>query len=178
MAAIAQREGGQFLRALQDPAHPWREKLRLWALDFAARLKNDPGLQEKVEQAKNEWLAGRTDLAERIAGGVAALLRAATGDTGRAVIRRWLDIQVGRLVHAFRGDAGQQQALAQLLRQGIMAFIDTHHAHIGTMVRERLDQYSTAALVAFIENKVGNDLQMIRINGSVVGGLQACSFSC
>ncbi len=171
MAAIAQREGGQFLRALQDPAHPWREKLRLWALDFAARLKNDPGLQEKVEQAKNEWLAGRTDLAERIAGGVAALLRAATGDTGRAVIRRWLDIQVGRLVHAFRGDAGQQQALAQLLRQGIMAFIDTHHAHIGTMVRERLDQYSTAALVAFIENKVGNDLQMIRINGSVVGGL-------
>ena len=52
-----------------------------------------------------------------------------------------------------------------------MAFIDTHHAHIGTMVRERLDQYSSAALVEFIEGRVGNDLQMIRINGSVVGGL-------
>lgn len=171
MAAIAQREGGQLLRTLRDSAHPWRENLRQWALALAARLKNDPDLQERVERAKNEWLAGRTDLAEHIGGGVAVILKAAGGDTGRAAIRRWLTAQVDRLVSAFRDDAGQQQALAQLLRQALMAFIDTHHAHIGTMVRERLDQYSSAALVEFIEGRVGNDLQMIRINGSVVGGL-------
>ncbi|MDT8903474.1 DUF445 domain-containing protein [Anaeroselena agilis] len=171
MAAIAQREGGLLLRSLQDPAHPWREKLRQWALTLAARLKSDSVLQERVEQAKNEWLAGRTDLAERIGGGVAILLKAASGDTGRAAIRRWLTARVDRLVLAFRDDAGQQQALARLLRQALMAFVDTHHFHIGTMVRERLDQYSTTALVDFIESRVGNDLQMIRINGSVVGGL-------
>lgn len=171
MAAIAQREGGQFVRALQDTAHPWRENLRQWALALATRLKNDPDLQERVERAKNEWLAGRTDLAERIGAIVAVILKAASGDTGRAVIRRWLTAQVDRLVLAFRDDVSQQQALAQLLRQALMAFIDTHHAHIGTMVRERLDQYSTEALVEFIEGRVGNDLQMIRINGSVVGGL-------
>jgi uncharacterized membrane-anchored protein YjiN (DUF445 family) len=171
LAAVVQREGDVFLRSLGDPAHPWRQNLRRWALDLAARLRDDPALQQRVEQAKSAWLAEQTDLAEQIAGGIAAIQRAAAGETGRAAIRRWLASRVDRLVLSFRQNGDQQQALAQLLRRALMAFIDTHHGHIGRMVRERLDQYSTEALVELIESRVGNDLQMIRINGSVVGGL-------
>jgi uncharacterized membrane-anchored protein YjiN (DUF445 family) len=171
MAAIIQREGGAFLKNLADPAHPWRESLRQWALDLAARLRDDPALQRRVEQAKRAWLDERTDLAEQFAGGIAAIQRAAAGEPGQAAIRRWLAAQVDRLVLSFRQSGDQQQALAQLFRRALMAFIDTHHAHIGRMVRERLDQYSTETLVELIESRVGNDLQMIRINGSVVGGL-------
>jgi uncharacterized membrane-anchored protein YjiN (DUF445 family) len=39
------------------------------------------------------------------------------------------------------------------------------------MAHEYLALWSNERLVAYIEDKVGNDLQMIRINGSVVGGL-------
>ncbi len=176
MAAILQREGGAFLGSLADPAHPRRENLRRWALDLATRLRDDPGLQQRVEQAKNGWLAERTDLAEQIAAGIAVVQRAAAGEAGRAVLHRWLGAQVDRLVHAFQHSGDQQQALARLLRQALTAFIDTHHAHIGRMVRERLDQYSTETLVELIETRVGNDLQMIRINGSVVGGLAGMLF--
>lgn len=171
MAAVIQREGETFLRTLADPGHPWRENLRQRALALAGRLRDDPALRQRVEQAKNEWLEGRTDLAGQIAGLVAAVQQAASGEAGRSVIRRWLAAQVDGLILAFRQSTDQQQALAQLLRQALLAFIDTHHAHIGRMVRERLDQYSTEDLVDLIESRVGNDLQMIRINGSVVGGL-------
>ncbi|TGE39527.1 DUF445 domain-containing protein [Desulfosporosinus fructosivorans] len=49
--------------------------------------------------------------------------------------------------------------------------IGLHHKTIGRMVREGLDPLTDDKLVELIEDKAGNDLQMIRINGSVVGGL-------
>jgi len=38
-------------------------------------------------------------------------------------------------------------------------------------VRENLDALDTGMLVSMIEARVGNDLQFIRLNGAVVGGL-------
>lgn len=49
--------------------------------------------------------------------------------------------------------------------------IGLHHNAIGRMVHEGLDPLTDDKLVELIEDKAGNDLQMIRINGSVVGGL-------
>ncbi len=49
--------------------------------------------------------------------------------------------------------------------------IGLHHKAIGRMVHEGLDPLTDDKLVELIEDKAGNDLQMIRINGSVVGGL-------
>ena len=46
-----------------------------------------------------------------------------------------------------------------------------HHAFITQMVKERLEEFSDDELIAFVESRVDDDLQMIRINGSVVGSL-------
>lgn len=171
MAAIAQREAGLLLSQLQAADHPWRQALRQRALAFAERLSSDEDLMVRVEEAKNKWLENRTDLAERLTAGVGYLQRVAGGEAGREIIHRWLDNQAGRLVASFSRNLEQQQVVGDLLKRALFAQIDAHHTHIGKMVRERLDQYSTAAMVELIESRVGNDLQMIRINGSIVGGL-------
>jgi uncharacterized membrane-anchored protein YjiN (DUF445 family) len=46
-----------------------------------------------------------------------------------------------------------------------------HHHQIGITVRENLEALETGELVARIEDRVGADLQFIRLNGAVVGGL-------
>jgi len=46
-----------------------------------------------------------------------------------------------------------------------------HHHQIGVTVREHLTRLETGKLVAQIEGRVGADLQFIRLNGAVVGGL-------
>jgi uncharacterized membrane-anchored protein YjiN (DUF445 family) len=46
-----------------------------------------------------------------------------------------------------------------------------HHHQIGLTVRESLEALETGELVAQIEARVGGDLQFIRLNGAVVGGL-------
>jgi uncharacterized membrane-anchored protein YjiN (DUF445 family) len=46
-----------------------------------------------------------------------------------------------------------------------------HHHQIGLTVRENLEALETNTLVAQIEARVGADLQFIRLNGALVGGL-------
>ena len=46
-----------------------------------------------------------------------------------------------------------------------------HHDLIPGLIREHLNGLSDDELVTFMEDKVQDDLQMIRINGSVVGAL-------
>ena len=46
-----------------------------------------------------------------------------------------------------------------------------HHHQIGLTVRENLEALDPGRLVEMIESRVGNDLQFIRLNGAIVGGL-------
>jgi uncharacterized membrane-anchored protein YjiN (DUF445 family) len=48
-------------------------------------------------------------------------------------------------------------------------FIDSHHESIGRLVRENIDKFDTVTLIRMIEEKVGNDLQWIRVNGAICG---------
>jgi uncharacterized membrane-anchored protein YjiN (DUF445 family) len=49
--------------------------------------------------------------------------------------------------------------------------IQNEHDLIGGMVRETLAAYTDQDLNRFVEEKAGNDLQWIRINGSMIGGV-------
>lgn len=53
----------------------------------------------------------------------------------------------------------------------LLPVIENQHQRIGKIVQEGLERYSDEMLVELIESKAGEDLQMIRINGSVVGGM-------
>lgn len=46
-----------------------------------------------------------------------------------------------------------------------------HHSLIGTLVEEQLDLLSEEKLTALIQDRVGEDLSWIRLNGTFVGGL-------
>lgn len=57
------------------------------------------------------------------------------------------------------------------IKKSITNIINKEHSVIGKIVRDTLDSFSDEALNKFIEDRAGNDLQWIRINGSIVGGL-------
>jgi uncharacterized membrane-anchored protein YjiN (DUF445 family) len=57
------------------------------------------------------------------------------------------------------------------IKELLISFINKKHSTIGVIVRDRINLFSTEELVELIEGVAGNDLQMIRINGSVVGGI-------
>ncbi len=56
-------------------------------------------------------------------------------------------------------------------RRLAVQLIEQHHALVGKLVEEQLNRLSEERLSALIEDKVGEDLNWIRLNGTFVGGL-------
>ena len=82
-----------------------------------------------------------------------------------------LEEYVGRYIDTFCASKAMQASFDTKVKKFFQSELDKHHAMLTGLIRERLDEFSDDALVAFVESKVENDLQMIRINGSAIGGL-------
>ena len=86
-------------------------------------------------------------------------------------LQNYIESLVEKLAAGFKESSSDQAALDAFIKDALMQLIDENHAVIGQMVRNKLDMFSTEMLVDMIEEKAGNDLQIIRINGSIVGGI-------
>lgn len=75
------------------------------------------------------------------------------------------------IVRALLDQPERIDALDSFLKSSLGNFIDAHHSALCQTVRTKLDTLTDLELAQLIELKAGNDLQMIRINGSIVGGL-------
>ena len=64
-----------------------------------------------------------------------------------------------------------QARFDRMVKDFLHAELVKHHALLAGIIQERLDEFSDDELVEFVEEKVQDDLQMIRINGSIVGAL-------
>ena len=82
-----------------------------------------------------------------------------------------LDSAATTLLHSFQEQPDRLKALDQLLKSIFSQVIETHHATLTKIIRSKLDALTDQDLVQLIEAKAGNDLQMVRINGSLIGGL-------
>jgi uncharacterized membrane-anchored protein YjiN (DUF445 family) len=82
---------------------------------------------------------------------------------------------IDRRLHAgivdFLADPDRSAAFDRWVRSTADDLLRRYHHQIGVTVRENLEALETGALVARIEDRVGADLQFIRLNGAVVGGL-------
>ena len=55
--------------------------------------------------------------------------------------------------------------------------VEKHHGMIAEFVRDYLNQKSEDELISFVEGKVQTDLQMIRVNGAIVGAFVGMGLS-
>ena len=82
-----------------------------------------------------------------------------------------LVVNLRRLLDELQSEKTAQQNIDSWMRETITQLINKYHHEIGNMVRTSLWRLDDVGLVTQIQEKVGNDLQYIRLNGAVVGGL-------
>ena len=173
--AIARKITGGVLQLLADvqvAEHPWRRKLGDEVERWIARLAEDPELRVAGEALKAQILAdpGLAEHAHRLWSEVQGRLQAEWSEGAEA-----LQARLERLVRELGGWLAADPAVQRSLNTGARAFVRRvlapHREEIGRFVAQTVDGWDARSLVERLELQVGPDLQFIRLNGTLVGGL-------
>ena len=160
------------LAEMRDPLHPWRVELRKTVEKLIAELATDPQMRARAEDLKAELLASpllieqaKTLWAE-VETGLASGLPAHSEAIGEACARAlrnagtWL-----------QEDEERKAQLNRRIRIIGERFLLPYRVEIGAYIERVVRNWDSATLVDRLELQVGKDLQYIRINGTLVGGL-------
>ncbi|HEX9933387.1 MAG TPA: DUF445 domain-containing protein [Allosphingosinicella sp.] len=155
-----------------DEKHPLRAKAEEGLASLAAGLQNDPDTRAKVEEWKNELIANKA-VADWVEGlwenARAGLLRAAR-DPGAAMAGRFGEA-LRQLGDTLQQDERLKRAINQFARRALVGAVASYGSGIVTLVSETVRGWDARTVTDRLESAVGRDLQYIRINGTIVGGL-------
>jgi len=158
--------------AADDPGHSVRIKIEEGLAALAFDLQNSPEMQARVERVRDEmlanpaiqhWLDGLWQAAR------AGLLRAAR-DPDAMLAGRLGDAtrQIGEML---RDDPALKSLVNRFARRVAAGTAARYGSGIVTLVSETVRGWDARTVTDRLENAVGRDLQYIRINGTLVGGL-------
>ena len=85
--------------------------------------------------------------------------------------RTEVDKLVDKKIDEFIKNESLQNQFDALVKSVIENLLNEYHDQIPALIREKLEKFDDDKLTEFVESRVSDDLQMIRINGSVCGAL-------
>jgi uncharacterized membrane-anchored protein YjiN (DUF445 family) len=155
-----------------DPGHQARRALDSMLAQLAHDLQHDPETQERTERLKERLL----DHPQVVDSGIAlwnALRRVLTAsllDPDGALRER-----LGRELAAFGARLREDEELRERLDAGaadLAVFaVERYGAEVTGVITHTIERWDGREAARRIELHVGRDLQFIRINGTIVGGL-------
>lgn len=167
IAELLQRELVEVLEELSSPSHPVFVKLTENASSLLHRLDEDQTLLDLLQTWKNGMLE-RLGLLEALQ---QLLASAVDSDIRRQEAAHWLAVNIDSYRIRLKNDESIKKSTEEMLKSMLQKVIINEHHLIGEIAKETLDAFSNEKLIQFINDKVGDDLQWIRINGSIVGAL-------
>jgi len=156
----------------QEPDHPVRQRLMEAMSELPGRLRTDGRLAERVEAAKRDLLA--TPMATRVIEDTAAALHRtllADLERPRSEVRIWIVERLERARRALIADDELRGQLDRWTKARVLEVVERHHERIAGFIENGVLALGPEGAVRLIEEHAGDDLQYIRVNGTVVGGL-------
>jgi uncharacterized membrane-anchored protein YjiN (DUF445 family) len=161
-----------FVEVRDDPKHPFRGEFDRMLLSFVERLGSDRAFADRVNGLKRDLLARPEleGLARNIWSNVKDFIeRSASGET--QVLQQYLARMFAEAGEALAGDA----ELRAEINEGLVAILRTvvadQKSGVSTFISDQMKAWDMQQLIALLEINVGRDLQYIRFNGSLIGGL-------
>jgi len=155
-----------------DPNHEIRSQLDKWVAALAENLETAPEYRERGEQLKRDLL-GHAELRKWTSSvweEVKVALRSQAADPESELRSRLADALMGA-ARRLRDDPALADKVEQLVESGIRYVAEHFHDEIVDLVSGTISRWDAADTSSKLEILLGRDLQFIRINGTVVGGL-------
>jgi uncharacterized membrane-anchored protein YjiN (DUF445 family) len=155
-----------------DPEHPARTELvaRIRGLQHA--LAEDPALADKSRALQHDLVAHPAvrayahDLWSRLGGD----LHAALADP-ESPLRLGVESEIRKLGAVLRDDEEVAARLNGWLEQLLLYIVENYRDPLSEIVSETIESWDPIATSQRVEQHIGTDLQYIRVNGTLVGGL-------
>jgi uncharacterized membrane-anchored protein YjiN (DUF445 family) len=154
------------------PEHEVRRSIDARVTSFAERLRHDPALLAKGEELKEELLAhpdARAWLASLWAEAKRAMLHAAADPASELRARMATSLQ--RMGERLLVDAELQAKVDGWVERSVSYVVDHYRSEVSDLIATTVERWDATSTARKIEVQVGRDLQFIRINGTLVGGL-------
>jgi uncharacterized membrane-anchored protein YjiN (DUF445 family) len=155
-----------------DPAHPVRIKVEEALAQLANDLQTRPETRERVEAIKEQLLDNKSVslwLDTIWQKGREAIIKAARNPD--AVLAGKLGEVLKSMGGTLEKDPGIRAAINQFARRAVVGMAASYGGSIVKLVSETIRSWDARTVTARLESAVGRDLQYIRINGTIVGGL-------
>ncbi|MEY2581264.1 MAG: hypothetical protein QOE09_1113 [Ilumatobacteraceae bacterium] len=155
-----------------NPDHEVRRSIETRVIAFAGRLRNDPAMLAKGEELKNELLAHPD---------VRAWLGSLWGEVKRNTVsaladptselRERLDLSLMTLGKRLASEPELQAKVDDWVMRAADHIVDHYRGEVADLIAGTVAKWDGKATSERMELQVGRDLQFIRINGTIVGGL-------
>jgi uncharacterized membrane-anchored protein YjiN (DUF445 family) len=161
-----------FEEVRSDPNHPFRGEFDRMVLSFVDRLGSEPAYAERIAGLKRDLLARPelADLARTVWSNVRSFIeRSASGET--QVLQHHLARMFVTAGEALSGDAELRADINHGLVAVLTSFIADQKSGVSSFISDQVKAWDMGQLLQLIEINIGRDLQYIRFNGSLIGGL-------
>ena len=155
-----------------DQNHPARTEIAAGLKSLQQALATDPELAAKSRALQTEVIehpavrAYARDLWQRLD----ADLHAALADPS-SQLRLGVEREIRGIGAALTTDPAVAARLNSWLKRMLLYLVENYRDPLSEIVSETIEQWDPAATSRRIELAIGTDLQFIRLNGTVVGGL-------
>ena len=161
-----------FNEVRSDPKHPFRGEFDRMVLSFVDRLGSDQAYIDRIDGLKRDLLARPelADLARTVWANTRSFIeRSASGET--QVLQHHLAGMFVAASEALAGDAELRGEINKGLVAVLRSFVADQKSGVSTFISDQVKAWDMAQLISLIEINIGRDLQYIRFNGSLIGGL-------
>jgi uncharacterized membrane-anchored protein YjiN (DUF445 family) len=155
------------------PDHPLRAKFDEALARFADKLQTSPEMIAKTEALKAELFS--EPVLDEIA---TSIWRNARAGLVRYAEREQVDGEPGALerglvsfAEAMRGNEAMLGEVDRFISGAVLTMVEQHRHEVGELIAHTVAAWDPEATSRRIELAIGRDLQFIRINGTLVGGL-------
>lgn len=174
--AVTTRIHTEALRWLSDIRDDPQHRARAALDSMLARLGQDLLFNESTQQRAENLKLRLLEHPQFASTGISlwkalrnALLAALRDPSGPLKAR--LRDELVRVAERFRDDEALQRRLDDLIADAVVFGVDRYGAEVTTVITHTIEQWDGKEAADRIELHVGRDLQFIRINGTIVGGL-------
>ncbi|QGQ97490.1 DUF445 domain-containing protein [Paenibacillus psychroresistens] len=135
------------------------------------KLKSNKTLLKELEVWKQQWV-NQYDFAgslNKLFAGLQDKLVEGIRKEGFAEI--YMQPFIAGLLAKLKSDHERIEQFEHWIHLQVAQLLEKHHLQIGKLVRDNLEKLDNATLTEMLEDKIGQDLQWIRVNGAFCGFL-------